>query len=220
MNKLLKIVSVLVMIVMIVSVSLSVNAYTNDNVIEYISKAHTVNGRTVQLSKTQRQSLTQYLQNNPVTESEADEIIGKLDSAKSKLDNSGATNLSQLSDSIKAEVVSLVKSAGSIAGLNVEVDTVNEVVTIKDSNGNSVVSATSYSQFNKNPNKTNSTTNADNKQDNSNTNNSATNSTVTNTKKDSVPKLVYTGRNYSVAKIIVAIVAVAIVGIVVKKYAK
>ena len=150
MNKLLKTISVIVMMLMMISVSISVNAYTNDDVIKYISKAHTVNGRTVRLTKAQRQSLSQYLKNNPVTEDEANEIIAKLDLAKSKIDNSGATNLSQLSDSIKAEVVSLVKTAGSIAGLDVQLDTVNEIVTIKDSKGNTIISATSYSQFNTN----------------------------------------------------------------------
>lgn len=187
MNKLCKIMSTIVLMIAIISISISVNAYTNEDVISYVTRAHVVNGRTEQLNGTQRESLRKYLQENPVTDSEADEIIAKLDQAKALIDNSGATSLSQLSDNIKAEVVSLIKSAGAIAGLQVEVDTVNETVTIKDSNGNIIIPATSYSRL-----------------DNGN------------------GKLVYTGNDNSVfVKSIVAIVAIAITGCVLKnKYAK
>ena len=188
MNKLCKIISMIVLMIAIISISISVNAYTNEDVISYVTRTHVVNGRKAQLPGTQRESLRKYLKENPVTDSEADEIIAKLDQAKALIDNSGATSLSQLSDSIKAEVVSLIKSAGSIAGLVVEVDTVNETVTIKDSKGNVIIGATSYSEFNY----------------------------------YNSGKLVYTGNDNSVAiKTIVAIVAVAISGVVLKnKYAK
>lgn len=210
MNKLSKIVSVIVLMIIMISMSITVNAYTNNDVISYVTKAHTVNGRTVQLSKSQRQSLTKYLQENPVTDSEANEIIAKLEEAKAKIVNSGATNLSQLSDSVKAEVLSLVKSAGKIAGLDVQVDTVNETVTVKDSNGNVIISATSYKQFNTNPTSNNNGSNKPGKP------------SISNVKKENGEKLVYTGNDYSVIiKTIVAIVAIAIVGIVSKnKYAK
>ena len=197
--KMLKIAMVLMLIVM--STSITVNAYTNDNVISYITKAHTVNGRTLQLSASQRNSLTQYLQKNPVSDAGADEIISKLETAKSKLANTKATNLSGVDDATKAEVMALVKDAGKIAGLDIQVDTVNEVVTVKDFSGNVIISATSYSALNKDAKKSaDSTTSASN------------NGTTTSTK-----KLVYTGNDYSVQlKILVAIVAVAIIAIVVK----
>lgn len=206
MKKLLKILSLIV--IMIFMVTLSVQAYTNEDVISYVTKPHTVNGRTVQLSSGQRESLTQYLRNNAVTESEANDIIGKLDKAKSLIDNSGATNLAQLSESIKGEVISLVKEAGRIADLDVQVDTKNETVTIKDLKGNTVISATSYSQFNGNPQTTAGT--------------SASNSGTSTTSKGSSSKLVYTGNNYKVElQAVIAIVAVAIAGILVKnKYAE
>lgn len=217
MNKLCKIITVVALVMIVISITMTAQAYTNDNVIAYITKAHTVNGRTVQLSAKQRQSLTQYLQNNPVTDSEADEIIAKLDEAKAKIDNSGATNLSQLDQSIKAEVVSLVKSAGAIAGLDVQIDTVNEIVTIKDSNGNVIISASSYSEFTgkENGNKKGNQSNTSSSTQSGNSSTSTSNSTTGK-------KLVYTGKDYSVViKIIIAIVAIAILGVILKnKYAK
>lgn len=215
MNKLCKIVSIAALIMIVISVTMTAHAYTNDNVIAYITKAHTVNGRTVQLSANQRQNLTQYLQNNPVTDSEADEIIAKLDEAKAKIDNSGATNLSQLNQSIKAEVVTLVKSAGAIAGLDVQIDTANEIVTIKDLNGNVIISATSYSEFDGNGKGNGGSESSSTKSENSSTSSDSTTSTASK-------KLVYTGKDYSVAiKTIIAIVAIAILGVILKnKYAK
>lgn len=213
MNKLYKIISIALLIIVVISMTMTVNAYTNESVISYISKAHTVNGRTVQLSGTQRESLTKYLRENPVTDSEANEIIAKLDEAKALIDNSGATDLSQLSENIKAEVVSLVKSAGAIAGLEVQIDTKSETITIKDKNGNVIIRATSYSELNKTAGS------------NSNANASSTTNAQGSNKNNAKPekKLVYTGgANYVVAlKSVIAIVAVAMVGMVLKnKYAK
>lgn len=201
MNKLSKIVSIAILIIAVLSISVS--AYTNADVIDYVTRAHTVNGRTAQLDKAQRESLSKYLRDNPVSNSEADEIIAKLDKAKSLIDHSGATSLSNLSTSIKAEVVALIKEAGAIAKLDVEVDTVKETVTIKTRGGKTIIGATSYSQFNTNPASNSSNANS---------------STTSNSN-----KLVYTGNSFSIdmTKIGIAIVAIAIAGVVLKhKYAK
>lgn len=208
MNKVVKVMSMIAIMIAVIAMTVSVQAYTNQDVISYVTKAHTVNGRTVQLSQTQRQSLTQYLNENPVTESEANDIIAKLDKAKSLIDNSGATNLSQLSSSIKGEVISLVKEAGRIAELDVQVDMENETVTIKTLKGKVIISATSYSQFNKDVQKPGTTTT---------TNSGSTSNGSTTTGK----KLVYTGNtNTAGIQTIVAIVAIAIAGVCIKKYAK
>lgn len=229
MNKLCKIMSIIVIMMMVILTTISVQAYTNEDVVNYITGVHTINGRTLQLSKSNCQRLKIYFEENPVTDAQADEIIAKLNEAKKKLDDSGAFRASQVSDSVKTEVVALIQAAGKIAGLDVEVDTVTETVSIKEiKNGNNIISATSYRQLfgsytpdqDKNNTTTNSTTN------NNTTNNKTINKTVntnnnSNSGSNTGKKLVYTGNDYSFAiKIIVAIVAVAIVGVVVKKYAK
>lgn len=214
MNKLSKIISVMVLMIVMMSISIVVNAATNDDVISYVTMSHTVNGRTFELNKTQRQSLTQYLKENPVTNSEADEIIAKLSEAKIKLEQSGATKASQVSDSVKAEVVSLVKSAGEIAGLDVQVDIAKEIVTIKTIDGKkTIIKATSFKNL-----VTEQKNNAGSSNNAGTSNNNASSSSSSNSGK----KLVYTGNDYGVAiKTIVAIVAVASVGFGIRKiYAK
>ncbi len=215
MNKLSKIISVIVLMIVMISMSAVVNAATNDDVISYVTMAHTINGRTFQLDKAQRQSLTQYLKENPVTNSEADEIIAKLNEAKIKLEQTGATNASQVSESVRAEVVSLVKSAGEIAGLDVQVDITKEFVTIKTLDGKkTIVKAISYTKYLSDEKVT----------PNAGTNNSGAtnNNSGSSTSNKTGNKLVYTGNDGSVAiKTIVAIVAVASVGLGIRKiYAK
>ena len=196
MSKLNKVLVILALVAMVLSVTITVNASTNNDVIAYISKAHTVNGRTAQLSSSQIQSLTQYLNNNPVSDDEAGQIIANLENAKTTISNAGATKLSDLSESTKSQIMNYVKTAGSLAGLSVSFNTSNETVTIKDMNGNVIVSATSYSSLNS--------------------------YTVSSTSSSSTSgKLVYTGNNYSSVIILgVAIVAIATAAVFVKKNAK
>ena len=211
MNKLSKIISVIVLMIVMISMSAVVNAATNDDVISYVTMAHTINGRTFQLDKAQRQSLTQYLKENPVTNSEAVEIIAKLSEANIRLVQTGATNASQVSERVRAEGVSLVKSAGEIAGLDVQVDISKEIVTIKTLDGKkTVVKAISYTKYLSDEKVT------------TNNSNSSSNKTNTSTSNKTGNKLVYTGNDNSVAvKTIVAIVAIASVGLGVRKiYAK
>lgn len=207
MNKLSKIISVIVLMIVMTSMSMVVNAATNDDVISYVTMAHTVNGRTFQLDKTQRQSLTQYLKENPVTNSEADEIIAKLNEAKIKLEQTGATTVSQVSDSVRAEISSLVKSAVKIADLDIVFNTTKGTFSLKTLDGKkTIIKATSIFDLEiKNQNVGDSNNNA-----------GSSNSNKTG------DKLVYTGKDDSVAiKTIVAIVAVASIGLGVRKiYAK
>lgn len=208
MNKLCKIISIISVFVVALSIAISAEAYTNEDVISYITKEHTVNGRSYRLEEKKRESLKAYLQSNPVSNDEANQIIADLNEAKSLIDNSGATNKSQLSDSTKSKVVSLLKEAGKIADLNIEVDTEKETVTVLDKKGNVVVSATSYAEFNKNQSSKNTSS--------TNTSSTSSNGSTTSNKK----KLVYTGNNSKVGYTILAIVAIAGIGVVTKKYAK
>lgn len=217
MNKLSKIISVIVLMMVMISMSVVVNAATNDDVISYVTMTHTINGRTFRLEKMARESLTQYLRENPVSNSEADEIIAKLSEAKVKLEQSGATKVSQVSDSVKAEVASLVKSAGEIAGLDVQADVAKEIVTIKTLDGKrTIVKATSFKNLIVEQ-KNNSSANGGASNSAGATNNNSGSST-----NKTGNKLVYTGNDFSVAiQTIIAIVAVAGIGFGVRKiYAK
>lgn len=231
MNKIMKIVSVVAMMILVICMSNSVQAYNNEDVISYITKAHTVNGTTLQITESVAQRLTQFLKDNPVTDAKADIIIAKLEEAKAVLGTSNSSTLEGVDNAIKAEVIRLVKEAGKEAGLSIEVDTINNIVTVKDLKGNVIVSAKSYAQYfvrGNNNNNNNNTGNTE-KPGNSNSANGGTsvivnnnnNNNNSNSNSSNGTKLVYTGNDFSfVIKTILAIVAMASIGMVVKKYAK
>jgi len=108
-------------------------------------------------------------------------------------------------------------------------NTINNIVTVKDLKGNVIVSAKSYAQYFVRDNNTDNNTNTDNteKPGNSNSTNGGTSVTVNNNNNNNSnnnsngTKLVYTGNDFSVVtKTILAVVAMASIGMVVKKYAK
>lgn len=274
MNKLCKILSVIAVIAIVIVVAISVQAYTNNDVIDYITASHEINGRTLQLTTANALRLKLYFEENPVTDDQADAIIAKLDEAKSKLEASGASTATEVKAiaGLETEVVTLIQEAGAIAGLDIEVDTVNEIVTIKDKAGNNIIAPTAYLELfgsntpvdpddpnkpvnpddpddpnkpvdpedpnkpvnpdkpskpvnpdkpnnsDKNNNNNNNTNNSNNSNANSANANKTTNKVVN---KSTAKKLVYTGNDYSfIIKTIIAIVAVAITGVVIKKHAK
>lgn len=224
MNKIMKIMSIVAMMILVICMSNSVQAYNNEDVISYITRAHTVNGRTLQITESVAQRLTQFLKDNPVTDAKADIIIAKLEEAKAVLATSNSSTLEGVDNAIKAEVIRLVKEAGKEAGLNIEVDTVNNIVTVKDLKGNVIVSGKSYAQYFVRNNNTNTGNTA--KPGTSTSTNGGTSVAVNNNNKNinnngNGTKLVYTGNDFSVVtKTILAIVAMASIGVVVKKYAK
>ena len=200
MNKLNKLFAILATLIIVMSVTLTVNATTNTDVINYISSPQTVNGVTLKLTSSQVSSLTTYLTENPVNDADAANIISNLDAAKAVITNSGATSLSGLTSDQKTQVMNYVKTAGNYAGLTIEFDTVNETVTVKDLNGNIIISAASYADASKY------------------TVSGKSDSTSSGTTSSS--SLVYTGSNYSVAIIGVAVVAIATIAVIVKKNSK
>jgi len=216
MNKLMKLISMLFIMLLIISMSISVKAYTNDDVINYIRRAHTVNGRTMQLNKNESAKLEAYLRQNPVTNEQADEIIAKLEEARAKLESTGVNEMSKVSDSVKSEVIDLIKSAANIAGLDIQVDTVNDIVTVKSlKTGEVIISSVTYQRL-----FLNSDTNGKPVKPTKPIGSGETGQTTSPTTTTS-GKLVYTGNDYTVIiKSVIAIVAVAIAIVTGKKVCK
>lgn len=190
MNKISKILVMAVVILVVVTISLSVNAVSNSDLISYVTGEHTVLGTKYQLSSEQKDTVKNYLTQNPVDDATAESIKADLVEAVNQLNATGATGLDKVSDSAKAKVTSLLKSAGSKAGLVVTVDTSAKTITVKDGSGNTLIS-NSYT--------------------------SAVASTSASVSQSTSGTLVYTGTSYIVGISILAIIAVAIVLVLRKK---
>lgn len=126
--------------VAILALTNSVSAYTSAELSNYITGTHLINGSQYKLTDAQAANVKAYLDSNPVTDAQAAQIKAKLDEAKSKAN--ATTDLSQMSDANKAEIVSLLQDAGAIAGVTVSVNTQNNTLTVSD--GNTVLLNGSY----------------------------------------------------------------------------
>jgi len=140
MNKV-KIVATLVLIMLIVSVTLSVQAITKDELITYVTSKHTVLGREYQLDSSQIAAVTNHLNSITLSDAEATAIRDELAQAIKLLNDTGASDLSKVSASTKAQVTSIIHSAAAKADLKVSINTSTRVITVTNTNGVHILSA-------------------------------------------------------------------------------
>ena len=126
---------VTIAIIAILAMSISVNAYTSAELADYITGAHLIGGNQYKLTDSNAATVKSYLNEYPVTDAQASQIKTLLDQAKAKANSK--SDLSQLTDAEKAEIISLLQQAGAVAGLTVNVDTVNNTITV--SKGNTIL---------------------------------------------------------------------------------
>lgn len=140
MNKM-KVIYVLIVVMVLTSITLSVQAFSNSELISFVTQKHTVLGRDYQLSGDQITAVNNYLQSNPVSDTTADSIRAQLTEAMTILNASGVVQLSQLPDATVAKVTSLIQSAASQAGLKVSINGNTKVLTVTDASGAHILSA-------------------------------------------------------------------------------
>lgn len=114
----------------VVTMTLSVSAFSNTDLISYLTSTQTVNGTSYVLSPDQQTAVRDYLTANPVSDDVAASIHADIEAAKSKIAATGATKPSQLSQSFKTEIVNMLKVAGNKAGVDVVVNLQAKKVTI------------------------------------------------------------------------------------------
>ena len=131
---------VLLAILTVLVLSVSVSAYTSADLANYITGTHLISGNQYKLADAQAANVKAYLQSNPVTDAQAEQIKSLLEQAKSKV--SGDIVLSQMTSAEKAEIISLLQQAGAIAGLTVSVDSDANTITVSD--GRTVLLSGSY----------------------------------------------------------------------------
>ncbi len=136
MKKLQKIL-VLVAVLMLV-LSVKAFAMSQSELIDYISKARSVNGMSFQLSSANKVKLERFFNENPVTEAQAEQIKSKVDETVSYMESTGATSLSTLTQTQKDTVISKANSAASVVGATISYSSTDKAVTVYDKNGKQV----------------------------------------------------------------------------------
>lgn len=195
MNKISKSLVMAVVVLAVITMSVVVSAFSNADLISYITADQVVNGETYKLSNDQKTAVTNYLNEHPVSDEVAASIKEDIEEAKRQITATGATKADQVSDTVKAKVTSLLKSAGDKAGVLVTVNSKDKTVTITEKATGKNLAAGSYAAYVK-----------------------SEGSSAANGVSQSSGTLVYTGANYVLYAIpVLAIVAVAIVLVVRKR---
>lgn len=107
-------------VVLLLALSVRVFAMSQSDFIAYVSKAHTSNGITYQISSTHKRELENYLKDNPITESQADEMKAKFDSLISYAGSNGIKDPLKATKEQKQVLLSKANDIASVIGLSVK----------------------------------------------------------------------------------------------------
>ncbi len=97
----------------------SVNAATEQELIDHVSKSYVVNGQNVRIRDTYINQLKQYLAEKDVSATAADQIIADFDKAVAIMQAGKVTDPTKLSKADRSNLLALGKDAASKLGMNV-----------------------------------------------------------------------------------------------------
>ncbi len=197
MRKVSKILVMAIVVLAVITMSLNVNAATaNENLTNYIKASHNVNGMVFELTNSQKNSLVNYVKT--LDEKTAETVYSDIISIEETIKNTGAKNVSEISETVKSEILEKATETAKKAGLTLTVNTKTNTFKLVKSSGEVLISG-NYTTILKSSG-TSSSSKA-----------TATSSTGS--------KLLYTGANYAVYAL-PALTIVAAIAIFVKKRAK
>lgn len=143
MNKLSKVLVMAVLMLALVLVSFSVNAYSNSDLISYVNDgSYTLGGKTYSLSDKDKVALTNYLTENPVSDEDANAIRANVEAIIAEVEATGVKSIEEIDANVMAEITKLAQAAGARAGLDISIDSAKGTVTIATEDGAVLVSTT------------------------------------------------------------------------------
>jgi len=137
MRKLSKLLVMAVVLLAVVTMSLYVNAGTQD-LSNYVLDIHNINGMVFELTNSQKSAIKDYIQNN-VTDAQADVAYAKIKEAENLVASTGVTRMENLSKDVKSKVIYLAVEAANAVGLTLNVNTKDNTFTLY--NGNKVLAS-------------------------------------------------------------------------------
>lgn len=139
--KLSKLTVALVVVLAIICLSTSVSAFSNQELINYLTGSHKVLNSDYQLDEQQKKDIRSYLKDNPVSDDEAAKIKAEVEAAKKEIDKSGAKNLDSVPADIQSKAAAKLKAAGNIAGVNIDFNSKDKTAVITDKATGKLVSS-------------------------------------------------------------------------------
>lgn len=110
-----------------------VNATTQDELIEYITKPRSINGEPITVLSSYKTRIERYFSSHELTEEQCTKIKAKVDQAIAIFESEGVTNPANLSEGAKKNLLSIGQEAASIADLSLTYD--SGAISIYDKDG-------------------------------------------------------------------------------------
>ena len=133
MKKLLKV--ALLAVIFVAFAASSVKAFTNDELVEYLTSPKTVAGQTVELTADEAGIIKKYFKSNKVSDETAAAIKSKVEEALALIEATGQTDITKIPTASKDKIEALGVEAGELVGVTVKVDRSKKTFTITDKNG-------------------------------------------------------------------------------------
>ncbi len=133
-----KTLKIMIVAILLMVIATTVNAYTNDELITYLTSSKTIAGETVTLTADEKGAVKKYLEENPLSDEDAGMVRYYAESVIAIMDAAETTDITELSDADKERVVSLVNAAADAAGVTVTVDSGKKSVTVKGEDGKTI----------------------------------------------------------------------------------
>lgn len=124
---------VLILVTLMFMMTTSCFAATKEELLAYFKQTHVVSGKSITLDAAQITKIENYLNQNEVSEQNADKIIADANEVISYMTRNNVSDPSKLSASQKEYVMGVVEDAGTAAGVSVTFDkATNEMQIYKD----------------------------------------------------------------------------------------
>lgn len=142
MNRLLKVIAVTI----ILTLALSVNAFamTQSELIEYVSKPHTINGTTYQMNSAYKREIENYVKDHPITDDQANQMKAKFDSFLSYIDSIGVRSIDECTHSQKQTLLAKANEITAVVGVSIKYNSTDKTLEFYDENGKMITAVSVY----------------------------------------------------------------------------
>lgn len=136
-------------VVLLLALSVKVFAMSQNEFVDYVTKAHTINGTTYKVKASYRRELENYLSDHPITEDEADKMKVKFDSFLAYIDSIGVRKIKNTTYSQKETLLAKANEITSIVGVSVKYNATDKTIEFYDKNGKKItaIQVSDYDQL-------------------------------------------------------------------------
>lgn len=125
-------------IVLLIALSTKAFAMSQEDFVDYVTRAHTINGTTYKVNPSYRRELENYLSDHPITEDEADRMKVKFDSFFAYIDSIGVRKISNTTYSQKETLLAKANEISTIVGVSIKYNATDKTIEFFDRNGKKI----------------------------------------------------------------------------------